>query len=156
MQSSSLFAGVFAAVPRWSERGSRASWRKCDEEHDWAWSYSLRGGFWVSGIPRGVHLVCVPVLLNILTLLSAAFMGRLHQCHRQCYLGRWLSDHGIPGWFGMCPRSHHDSHTCPATTEEWVTCGWEVTEFQEIVLGWAGSLSLMFQHWKILLLEALN
>lgn len=56
MQSSSLFAGVFGAVSKRSERGSRASWRKCDEEHDQGWSYLSGGVFPVSGIPHGVHL----------------------------------------------------------------------------------------------------
>lgn len=145
MQSNSLFSGVFGAVSRWIERGSRNSWRKCDEEHDWGWSYLLGGGFLVLGIPHGVHWVCLPVLMKILTLLFAAFMGRLHQHHRQ-YLGHCLLDHGIPGWFGMCLSSHCDSQTCPASTEGWVTCEWEVTEFQEILPGWIGSLRLMFQH----------
>lgn len=155
MQSSSLFAGAFGAVPRRSERGSRASWRKCDEEHDWGWSYSLREGFPVSGIPHRLHWVCLPVLMEILTLLFVAFIGRLHQCHRQ-YLGHWLLYRGIPGWFGMCLSSHHDSRICPVSTEGWVTHGWEVTEFQEIVPSWVCSLRLMFQHFQLFLLEALN
>lgn len=140
MPSSSVFAGGFGAVPRQSERGSWASWRKCHEEHDWGWSYSLGGGFLDSGIPHGDNLVFLPVLMKILTLLFAAFVGRLCQCHRW-YLGCWLLDCGIPGWFGMCPSSHHDSETCPAPTEGRVTCGWE-GRTQETPPGWAGSLRL--------------